>query len=142
MDQAVRDEIVKTKRALGAGSPALKDAFRRAEDRIRRESDIVQKEVAAGRSPLPELQFSVVKDGRVAEGARNEIRKRGFAVIRGVFPVAQAQEWNEELGRYIEDNHYYEKAQKKGSLDNYFSQLDAARPQIFGIYWSKPQVQA
>ena len=70
MDQAVRDEIVKTKRALGAGSPALKDAFRRAEDRIRRESDLVQKEVAAGRSPLPEVDFSAVKEGRVADGAR------------------------------------------------------------------------
>ena len=51
-------------------------------------------------------------------------------------------EWNEELGRYIDENDYYEKARKKGSLDNYFSQLDAARPQIFGIYWSKPQIEA
>jgi len=142
MDQSVREEIVKTKQALGAGSPVLKDAFRRVEDKIRREADLIQKELASGRSPLPEVEFAAVKSGKVSEPAKNEMRKRGFAIIRGVFPRAQAEQWNEELGRYIEDNRYEEKAAKKGNLDKYFSQLDAARPQIFGIYWSKPQVQA
>jgi hypothetical protein len=142
MDQSVRESIIKAKRALGAGSSKLKEAFRRIEDRIRKETDIIRKEVAAGRSPLPELDFTAVKNDKVSEAAKNEIRRRGFAVIRGVYPHGLAEEWNEELGRYIEENHYYEKAQKKGSLDKYFSQLDAAQPQIFGIYWSKPQIKA
>jgi hypothetical protein len=87
----------------------------------------------------------LLDDGHIelrVEAAKNDIRKRGFAVIRGVFPRSLAEEWNDELGRYIDENNYYEKAQKKGNLDQYFSQLDAARPQIFGIYWSKPQVKA
>jgi hypothetical protein len=142
MDPSVKESIVKTKRALGAGSPTLEDAFRRIEDRIRREVDVIRKEQASGRSPLPEVAFQAVKDSKVSEAAKNDIRKRGFAVIRGVFPRSLAEEWNDELGRYIDENNYYEKAQKKGNLDQYFSQLDAARPQIFGIYWSKPQVKA
>jgi hypothetical protein len=142
MDQPVRESIVKTKRALGAGSAKLKEAFQRIEGRIEREAADIQTQVAAGHSPLPEVDFSAVKDDRVSETTKNEIRRRGFAVIRGVYPPALAAEWNEELGRYIDENDYYEKARKKGSLDNYFSQLDAARPQIFGIYWSKPQIKA
>jgi hypothetical protein len=142
MDPSVKESIVKTKHALGAGSPTLKDAFRRIEDRIKREVDIVRKQQASGRSPLPEVEFQAVKEEKVSEAAKNEIRQRGFAVIRGVFPRSLAEEWNDELGHYIDENNYYEKAQRKGNLDQYFSQLDAARPQIFGIYWSKPQVKA
>src|SRR5262245_43103776 len=142
MDQSVKETIAKTKRALGASSAKLKDAFRRLEDRIKREAEIIQEVVASGRSPLPEVEFASVKAGKVADDKLGEIRKRGFAIIRGVFPRTQAEEWNEELGHYIDDNQYYEKAAKKGTLDNYFSQLDAARPQIFGIYWSKPQIEA
>jgi Protein of unknown function (DUF1479) len=142
MDQSVRESIIKTKHALAAGSQKLKEAFRRIEDRIRNETDIIRKEVASKRSPLPEVDFSAVKNDKVSEATKNEIRKRGFAVIRGVYSRQLAEEWNDELGRYIDENHYYEKAQKKGSLDKYFSQLDAARPQIFGIYWSKPQIKA
>jgi hypothetical protein len=142
MDQAVRESIIKTKRALDAGSAKLKDAFRRIEDRIKRETDIIRSQASSGRSPLPEVDFQAVKDDRISDATKNDIRKRGFAVIRGVYPRTLAEEWNEELGRYIDENNYYEKAQKKGSLDKYFSQLDAARPQIFGIYWSKPQIKA
>jgi hypothetical protein len=142
MDQQIKDQIVKTKRALGAGSSRLKEAFRRIEDRIRRETEIIKAEIAARRSPLPEVDFKTVKDDKVPEATRNAIRRRGFAVIRGVYPKAQAEEWNEELGRYIDENRYYEKAEKKRGLDKYFSQLDSARPQIFGIYWSKPQIMA
>ena len=142
MDTSVQELIARTKRALGAPSPQLEEAFRRIEAHIKREADVIQKEVAAGRSPLPEVEFKAVKEDSVSQAMRKEIRRRGFAVIRGVFPRGKAETWNEELGRYIEENNYYEKAKQKGNLDQYFSQLDAARPQIFGIYWSKPQVQA
>ncbi|HEY7750212.1 MAG TPA: YbiU family protein [Aestuariivirgaceae bacterium] len=142
MDQQIKDKIIVAKRALGAGSAKIKDAFRRIEDRIKRETDKIQSEVSARRSPLPEVDFSAVQNSTVSEKTKNDIRHRGFAIIRGVFPRAQAEAWNDELGRYIDENHYYEKAEKKRGLDQYFSQLDAARPQIFGIYWSKPQVHA
>jgi hypothetical protein len=31
---------------------------------------------------------------------------------------------------------------KDASLDQYFTTLDSSKPQIFGIYWSRPQIQA
>ena len=142
MDDTIKDEIRKTKRRLAAGSPQLKAAFERITERIKRETDTIQSSLAGGRSPLPEVDFKAVVAGNVADAAKNEIRKRGFAIVRGVYPGSQAAAWNDELGRYIEDNEYFAKAEQKRGLDNYFSQLDAAKPQIFGIYWSKPQVMA
>ena len=38
--------------------------------------------------------------------------------------------------------HYEEKEVEKRSLDKYFSALKAGKPQIFNVYWSKPQVKA
>jgi len=142
MDEAIRQAIRETKRKFKAGSSELEDAFVRIDDRIRREADAIQSEAAKGRSPLPEIDFRAVRGGKVTDAQKDAVRKRGFAVIRGVYSRSQAEEWNDELGRYIEDNDYFAKAEKKRGLDNYFSQLDAARPQIFGIYWSKPQVMA
>ncbi|HKQ95056.1 MAG TPA: YbiU family protein [Aestuariivirgaceae bacterium] len=142
MDEAISHEIRKTKRQLKAGSPDLKAAFDRITDRIRREVDAIQSNVASGRPALPETDFKSVAAGTVPETTRNEMRKRGFAIVRGVYPRSRAEAWNDELGRYIEDNDYLAKAEKKRGLDQYFSQLDAAKPQIFGIYWSKPQVMA
>ena len=31
---------------------------------------------------------------------------------------------------------------KKAGLDQYFSDLQSGKPQIFGLYWSKPQIEA
>ena len=70
------------------------------------------------------------------------IRRSGCAVVRGVFPAALASDWFAEVGAYLEDNHYEEKEVEKRSLDKYFSALKAGKPQIFNVYWSKPQVMA
>ncbi|MEC8436796.1 MAG: YbiU family protein, partial [SAR324 cluster bacterium] len=70
------------------------------------------------------------------------VKKRGCAVIRQVFTLEQVNEWNEQIVKYIESNQYYDKEIEKRGLDQYFSQLASGRPQIFGLYWSKPQIEA
>ena len=70
------------------------------------------------------------------------IRRTGTAVIRGVFPASVASDWFAEVGAYLEENHYEEREIEKRSLDKYFSALKAGKPQIFNVYWSKPQVMA
>ena len=123
MDETIISEIRKTKRQLEAGSPQLKAAFERITERIRREADTIQSSLAGGRSPLPEVDFKAVAAGTVSDAAKNEMRKRGFAIVRGVYPGSQAEAWNDELGRYIEDNEYFAKAEQKRGLDKYFSKL-------------------
>jgi hypothetical protein len=113
----------------------VKDSVSRAADRIRTDN-------AAGRPTIPELNYRDVKDGNVSDAAKAAIRKSGCAVVRGVFPASQANEWFDEVGHYLVDNRYEEKEVEKRSLDKYFSALKAGKPQIFNVYWSKPQVMA
>ncbi|HYD99774.1 MAG TPA: DUF1479 domain-containing protein [Alphaproteobacteria bacterium] len=139
---AVKDSIVAFKRSMAERRPALERALQEMEDHIRREADSIQAEAAAGRSVVPEIDFAAIRDGRVDEATRAEMRRRGCAVVRGVFPAAQVREWNDELGRYLDTNRYYDLEKEKRGLDKYFSALKSGRPQIFGIYWSKPQMLA
>ncbi|MEX0851986.1 MAG: YbiU family protein [Bauldia sp.] len=138
----VSGEIVAFKRKMAPRREALKRAYEDVKGAIGRAAEKIRADTAAGRSTIPEIAYRDIKAGKVGEAARAAIRKSGCAVVREVFPAAQATEWFEEVGRYIEDNHYEAKEVEKGSLDKYFSALKAGRPQIFNVYWSKPQVLA
>ena len=141
-DQGVADRIVAFKKQMAPRRDALKRAFNESKDAVTRAADRIQADTAAGRSPIPELDYTTVRDGKVSDETRAAIRRTGCAVVRGVFPASQADEWFEEVGSYLEDNEYEKKEVEKRSLDKYFSALKAGRPQIFNVYWSKPQVLA
>ncbi|HVM83552.1 MAG TPA: DUF1479 domain-containing protein, partial [Candidatus Binatia bacterium] len=111
------------------------------EDEIRREVDEIAAVRAKGGNVVPVLDFKEVEAGRVSEATKAELRKRGVAVVRGVYPRAQAEAWNAELGEYLAKNRYTDRPPPKAK-DEYFSTLKSDKPQIFGIYWSKPQMQA
>ena len=55
---------------------------------------------------------------------------------------AQIEAWTVEITRYVENNGYYEQQAKRAGLDTYFDSLDAGRPSILSLYWSRPQVEA
>jgi len=141
MDEEIKAYIRTTKQRLRS----LQDvtaAFQDVRDHICRDVDAISKRAATGQSTIPELSYDHIRDGKVSDTLRHDIRQSGAAIIRGVFPRQQAEDWNAELGAYIEDNDYVTKAKEKAGLDSYFSALDAGSPQIFGLYWSKPQVMA
>ncbi len=142
MDEAVRQSIISEKRKLRGTGADLKGAFRRVDDYIKYEADRIRKKVASGASPLPQISFKSVADGTVSEAQKDAIRHRGVAVVHGVYPRSQAEAWNEQIREYIEKNDYFSRAEAKRGIDNYFSGLADAKPQIFGIYWSKPQIEA
>ena len=97
---------------------------------------------AAGRPVVPRSTTATSSDGNVSDATRAAIRETGCAVVRGVFPAAVASGWFDEVGEYLDDNRYEEREVEKRSLDKYFSALKAGKPQIFNVYWSKPQVLA
>ncbi|MFM9844348.1 MAG: DUF1479 domain-containing protein [Dongiaceae bacterium] len=137
LSRVIRD----TKAKLRALNPDYGAAFRAMEDDIRREVDALAGKRERGESIVPEIAYADIAAGRVSGSAIAAVRRTGTAVIRGVFPRAQAEDWNEQLGEYISANGYYER-KVDPNLDKYFSTLKSDRPQIFGIYWSKPQIQA
>src|SRR3989337_1947280 len=95
-----------------------------------------------GEPIIPELDYRLVREGKVSDTVKAEIRRRGTAVVRNVFSRSQAEAWNQAVGDYLARNNYVNKAAARDAGDRYFTSLKSSRPQIFGIYWSKPQMEA
>jgi hypothetical protein len=138
----VTREIAAFKRSLAARRDVLKRAYDEVKSHVSRAADAIQADVAAGRAVIPEVDYRSIRDGDVSEATRVAIRRTGCVVVRGVFPASVASGWFAELGEYLDLNHYEDREIEKRSLDQYFSGLAAGRPQIFNVYWSKPQVRA
>jgi hypothetical protein len=133
--------IVLSQRQLRREVPDLEGRFQRVSEALRDEVAAVRAEQAGG-GAVPELAYADVAAGRVTEAERARIKRRGCVVIRGVFDPAQIEEWNAEIVRYIDENHYLERAVAKVGADKYFSGLASRTPPIFDLYWSRPQILA
>ena len=95
---------------------------------------------AAGADAFPVVRFTDVLAGTVPEQTLTAIHRRGCAVVRGTFTRQQAEEWDAELADYLVRNDFA--GTYAGPADDVFGGLDSSRPQIYPIYWSRPQLQA
>jgi hypothetical protein len=135
------DTIVTTKRRLRRDLLGRAEVFAEVEAHIEAEVREIRAETDRGGSVIPDLDYASIA-GRTVSGAQmDEIRRRGVVIVRNVFPRAQAEAWDDELATYLATNEYGE-SDVDATLDQYFSTLESARPQISGIYWSPPQVLA
>lgn len=133
--------IAQAKTELSAGTDVVK-SFQSVQDWMKRAIDEVVAIQANSQAVVPELSYKAVAEGKVTATDLNSIRQRGCVIIRQVFSRQQAEGWNAELGSYLETNNYLDRAKEKAGLDDYFGDLRDAQPQIFGVYWSRPQVLA
>lgn len=140
-DHQISGYVTKTKAHL-RGLTDVKAAFASVSDAMLREVDQIAAARDAGKSVIPELSYAAIADGTVSAATISDIRHRGCAVIRDVFDPAMVADWNDEIGDYVARNDYLAKAKEKAGLDKYFTTLADSAPQIYGIYWSKPQVMA
>jgi uncharacterized protein DUF1479 len=135
------ETILATKRLLRSRLPSYAKVFAEVEGYMKREVDEMQELKAIGKSVIPEIDYTDVAAGRISDDQMQAIKRRGAVVVRRVFSQQQAEEWNDELADYIIRNGYYE-TEIDPNMDRYFSVLKSGRPQIFGIYWSRPQIMA
>jgi len=135
------EAIGKVKRDLRAALPNYAEIFRDVESEMRCKVAQIVKEQDAGEPVIPTVHYSEIAGGGVSPQMTAKIKDRGACVIRNVFAPEQACAWNEEIGRYVEENHLDEKL-AHAAEDKYFGNLGMSKPQIYGIYWSRPQVQA
>lgn len=130
-----------SQRQLRAEVPDLAGRYARLTEALHDEVAAIRSEMASGHA-VPEIAYADIAAGRVSPADVARVHRRGCAVIRGVFDPAQIAEWNAEVVRYIDEVGYLLRMKDKAGLDKYFSALAAGRPQIFSLYWSKPQMQA
>src|SRR5580658_3808828 len=133
--------VRETKKSLRAALSGYADAFQKVESDMRRRVDAVVKERESGQAVVPIVHYSDIASGSVPAEMIAKIKQRGACVIREAFAPSQANAWNDEVTTYVEKNGLDEKL-ANAAEDKYFGTLASAKPQIYGIYWSRPQVQA
>lgn len=135
--QAIRD----IKRQLRQALPNYREVFLAVEQDIREQIATLQAQAARGQHPVPQLNAEDILHHRVSDAQKAAILARGCCTVHGLFSREKAAAWNAEIGRYLESNNFVERLQHAAE-DNYFGDLKQGKPQIYGIYWSRPQVEA
>ena len=134
------DAIRAAKRTLRQQIPDYKERFEALTAVLKSDIADIQAIRAKGECPVPEIAFDALD--QVTEAQRENIKRRGCVVIKGVFPRAQIEAWNSDIAHYLDDVKYLERMEEKRGIDQYFSALASSKPQIYSVYWSKPQMQA
>jgi hypothetical protein len=110
------------------------------EHAMRREVAAVLATRDAGQPVFPVVRFADLAAGAVSEDTLATIRRRGCAVVKGTFSRARAEQWDRDLAAYLAINRFAESY--RGPADDVFGGLASGKPQIYGVYWSKPQTEA
>jgi hypothetical protein len=133
--------IRQAKKELRAALPNYREVFAEVEAVISAEAKRIAEERDRGENVIPEIQFDDITAQRVTAAQIAQVKSRGACVIRNVFPRAQVQGWDDDIAQYVERNHLDKRLENRAE-DKYFGQLKSSKPQIYGVYWSKPQVLA
>lgn len=133
--------IREVKRQLRRQLPQYREVFREVEDDIKRQVATIVAERNQGQPVIPEIRYADIAAGNVDPASVAAIKERGACVIRGVFSPERASAWNAGIGDYVDGNRIEDKLANRAE-DKYFGELSSNKPQIYGIYWSKPQVEA
>ena len=132
-------DIEKVKKELRNHSTNYKENFAKIEKFIETEIQEILNLKKNNKSIIPENSINEIdqKKTKVIE----DIKKRGCVIIRDVFDDKFIENLNFQLEKYIDENNYYDDQRKKADLDKYFSDLKSGKPQIYGLYWSKAQIE-
>ncbi|MGL4860755.1 MAG: DUF1479 domain-containing protein [Enterobacteriaceae bacterium] len=107
---------------------------------LQQEIQELQQLQAEGHNPWPVLQFTDIANNRVSAQDIALIKKRGCLVVKGHFPHGKVQAWDDSIVDYLEQNAFMQ--HYRGPGDQFFSSLEASKPEIYPIYWSQAQMEA
>ena len=140
-NKEIEKKIIEAKQKLQTLSSNYRENFIKIKKNITIEVEEIEQCIARKKEIIPEFDYKSLSSNSLGKDLINLIKKKGCVIIRNVFDDDQVNIWNEELVRYIEKNNYYKDQKQKAGLDQYFGDLKSSKPQIFGLYWSKPQIE-
>ncbi|QGZ66493.1 DUF1479 domain-containing protein [Paraburkholderia acidisoli] len=129
------------KRTLRAQLPNYQAVFEDIAQAVSEEARRIAALRDAGEAVIPEIDFADIAAQRVSAEAIAQVKARGACVIRGVFAPEVAARWDDEIAGYVTRNDLDARLAHRAE-DRYFGQLQSSKPQIYGVYWSRPQVLA
>ena len=130
----IEKNIIKQKVKLKQLSHNYKINFENIEKKILIDVEEVEKLKIQNKKIIPEINYQNIKNKLINNEVVNLVKKRGCVVIRNVFEKEKVIKWNREIEQYIDENNYYEDQKEKAGLDQYFSDLQSGKPQIFGFF--------
>ncbi|HTR06899.1 MAG TPA: DUF1479 domain-containing protein [Paraburkholderia sp.] len=133
--------IRQAKRTLRARLPNYREVFEEVAQATAEQARLIARQRETGEAVIPEIAFADIAAQRVSAEAIAFVKARGACVIRRVFEPQQAARWDAEIADYVTRNDLDARLANRAE-DRYFGQLKSSRPQIYGIYWSRPQVLA
>lgn len=89
------------RRLISGHEDAVEKSWQRLLADLRKETEIIK---ALGSKVIPELDFRYMHDLEKRTRFRDELHKRGVAIIRGVVSEKEALDWKELVKRYIQTN--------------------------------------
>jgi hypothetical protein len=124
---------------IAASGRSVEEVFAVVEERVAARVAEIQAEKARGETVWPVIDYADIENGTVSPEQIAKLRRRGCLVVRGHFDRAQALSWDADIVDYVEKNQFFEKY--AGPADDFFGSV-GSKPEIYPIYWSKPQMQA
>ncbi len=135
----ISHQIRSSKKTLRKKSKDYIRNFKKIEKFIKKEIGEIEELKKSSNKIIPEINFHELNKPQL--NIIDAIHRRGCVIIRDVFEDNKINNLNLELEAYIEKNGYFEHQKKKADLDKYFSDLKSAKPQIYGLYWSRAQIE-
>ncbi len=129
------------KRELRERLPQYRAQFAEVEAQMNEQARQIADLRERGQAVIPEIPFADIAAERVDAERIALVKARGACVIRQVFDRSIVEQWDGEIADYVERNDLDAKLAHRAE-DPYFGHLASSKPQIYGVYWSKPQVLA
>ena len=96
----------------------VSQAFAKSRDMMLHEVETIRAQHDSGVTVIPQVEYRKIAECAVEESFREFVRRRGCVIVKGVFDRTQVDEWNHEIGEYIDRNDYLTEANKKKDLDS------------------------
>jgi hypothetical protein len=136
---ATREIKAALRARIEASGRTVADVFAVVEERVAARVAEIQAEKARGETVWPVIDYADIENGTVSAEQLAKLHRRGCLVVRGHFDRAQALAWDSDIVDYVERNRFFETY--RGPGDDFFGTV-GSKPEIYPIYWSKPQMQA
>ncbi|NMP25925.1 DUF1479 domain-containing protein [Rahnella sp. SAP-1] len=135
-----KQNIIEMKKQLRQQIGDVEGLFRQVCQKIEAEISAARAEEQANGTAWPEIAWSELAAGKISEAKIAQVKRRGCLVVRQTFPRDDALAMDRSMLSYLDDNNFDEVY--RGPGDNFFGSLEASRPEIYPIYWSKAQMEA
>jgi hypothetical protein len=139
LGEAIRVIKAALRARIEASGRTVEEVFAVAERKVADRVAELQAEKARGETVWPVIDYADIENGTVTPAQVAKLHKRGCLVVRGHFAHDQATAWDGQIVDYVGKNKFFENY--RGPGDDFFGSV-GSKPEIYPIYWSKPQMEA